>query len=54
MFGRKQTAGLDASAALTLKALQLNIEVALKNELRAGLSGKALVFAIVPLPRNGQ
>jgi len=52
VFSRKQTSGLDANAALTLKALQPKIEAALKSELRAGLSGKAMVFAIVPLPRN--
>ena len=54
VFSRKQTSGLDANATLTLKALQPKIEAALKNELRAGLSGKAMVFAIVPLPRNAQ
>jgi len=54
VFARKQTSGLDANATLTLKALQPKIEIALKNELGAGLSGKAMVFAIVPLPRNAR
>lgn len=44
--------GAGGELALTLEALQPKLEAKLRNETRDSVTGKTMVFAIVPLPRN--
>lgn len=52
VLSRKHEWGAGGELALTLEALQPKLEAKLRNETRDSVTGKTMVFAIVPLPRN--
>ncbi|QIB32742.1 hypothetical protein [Ancylobacter pratisalsi] len=52
MLSRKRGAGLEGDVSIKLSKLQPKLEAKLRDEISDKANGKAVVFAIVPLPRN--